>query len=76
MFDLRSSFTDSDDDGAITEPPAKTMNMMYDSGEDLIYPKSFTKTKTETKTKDNTKDMIKTKPITKPKTKTADSIYS
>ena len=66
----------SDDDGPITEHPAETMEIMYDSDEDFIYCKPSTKFKTETKTKDNTKDIIKTKPITKPKTKTKDSIYS
>ena len=46
----------SEDDWAITEPPAnKTMEMMYSSDEDFIYPKPSTETKTETKTKENTK---------------------
>ena len=66
----------SDDDGAITEPPAKTMEMIYDSDEDFINSKLSTKTITETKTKDYTKDIFKTKPITKPKTKTENSVYS
>ena len=64
------------DDGAITEPPAKTMEMMHDSDEDFIYPKLSTKTKTGLKTKDNTKDIIKTKPSTKPKTETEDSFFT
>ena len=53
-----------DDDAAITEPPAKTMEMMYDSDEDFIYPTPSPKTKTKSKTKDNTKDFIKIKLIT------------
>ena len=52
----------SDDDGAITEPPAKTMEMIYDSDEDFINSKLSTKTITDTKTKDYTKDIFKTKP--------------
>ena len=55
------------DDGAKTESPAKTMEMMYDSDEDFIYLKPSTKTKTEPRTKENTKDIIKTKSITKTK---------
>ena len=74
--ELLEKMFDSDKDGAITEPPAKTMAMMYDSDEDCISPKPSTKTKTETKTKDNTKDIIKTKPITKPKSKIRDSMYT
>ena len=62
-LNLKNCFTDSDDDGAITEPPAKTMEIMYGSDEDFIYPKPTANTKTETKTKDSTKDIIKTKPI-------------
>ena len=60
--ELLEKFVGSDDDGAITEPPAKTMEMMYDSDEDFIYPEPSTKTKAETKTKENTKDIFKTKP--------------
>ena len=70
--ELLEKISGSDDDGAITEPPAKTIEMMYNSDEDFIYPKPSNKTKTETK--NNTKDIIKTKPITKPKPK--DNIYS
>ena len=64
------------DDGGITEPLAKTMERMFDSDKDFIYPKPSTKTKTENKTKDNTKEIFKTKSITKPEIKTEDSIYS
>ena len=60
--ELLVKFFGSDDDGAITEPPAKTMEMMYDSDEDFICPKPTTKTKTETKSKDNTKDILKLNP--------------
>ena len=74
--ELLEKMFDSDDDGAITEPPAKTREILYDSNEDFIYPKPFTKTKIETKIKDNTRDIIKTKHITKTKTKTENSIYS
>ena len=41
----------SDDDGAITETPAKTMEMMYNSDEDFIYRKLSTKTKLKLKLK-------------------------
>ena len=43
--ELLKKMFDSDDDGAITEPPAKTMERMYDSDDELIYPKPSTKTK-------------------------------
>ena len=50
MFDLRSSFTDSDLDEAITEAstkteaPTKTIEKKYDSDGDFIYAKPSTKT--------------------------------
>ena len=72
MFDLRSSFTCSDEDGAKTEAPAKTIEQMQNSYGDIIYAKPSTKTET----KDNTKDIIEYKPSTKAKTKTEDSICS
>ena len=68
MFDLRSSFTDSDLEEAITqastktEASTKTIEKMYDSDGDLIYVKPSTKTET--------KDIIKTK------TKPDDNIYT
>ena len=78
MIDLRSSFADSDEDGAKTESPAKTessakteasaktIERMYDSDGDFIYAKPFTETETETK------DINKTKPSIKTKNKTED----
>ena len=62
MFDLRSSFTDSDLDEAITEASTKTIEKMYDSDGDFIYVKASIKTET--------KDIIKTK------TKPDDNIYT
>ena len=62
MFDLRSSFTDSDLDEAITEASNKKIEKMYDSDGDFIYVKPSTKTET--------KDIIKTK------TKPDDNIYN
>ena len=56
-----------------TLPPAKTMEMMYDSDEDFINPKPSTKFKTETINKNNIKDFIKPKP--EPKLKPKDNIY-
>ena len=52
MFDLRSSFTDSDLDEAITEASTKseastkTIEKIYDSDGDFIYVKPSTKTET------------------------------
>ena len=74
MFDLRSSFTDSDEDGAKTEVSAKTTDRMYFSDGDFTHVKFSAKTETETI--DNTKDFIKTKPSTQAETKIEDSIYT